>query len=152
MHNETTELQVYLSISGESFDLRNRQRASTRRPTERQNQQTTKKNKTSDLIEHMHVEEHNNRLPFDFERATEREPCRLQENHRGRGHRYEPPNATSPMRDTDGDVVDERHRRRRFAFRRESFQREMIEIERERDEPAKRVTVSFGLSFFDTCP
>ena len=72
----------------------------------------------------MHSQEHNNRLPFDFERATERELCRLQENHRGRGRRQEPPKETSPMRDTEGDEI---------AFRRESFEREMIEIERERE-------------------
>ncbi|KAF3559869.1 hypothetical protein F2Q69_00014977 [Brassica cretica] len=50
----------------------------------------------------MHSQEHNNRLPFDFKRATERELCRLEENHRER----------SPRRGTGGDVTDERHRKR----------------------------------------
>ena len=42
------------------------------------------------------------------------------------------------MRDTDGDVADERHRRRQFAFHRESFQREIIKIERERERERER--------------
>ncbi|KAF3571696.1 hypothetical protein F2Q69_00058101 [Brassica cretica] len=81
----------------------------------------------------MHSQEQNNRLPFDFERATERELCSLQENHRWRGRRQEPPKETSPMRDTDGDVADERHRRRQNRLSSREFRgREMIEIERER--------------------
>ncbi|KAF3524135.1 hypothetical protein F2Q69_00050598 [Brassica cretica] len=83
----------------------------------------------------MHSQEHNNRLPFDFKRDTERELCRLEENHRERGRREEPPEETSPMRDTEGDVVDERHRRRR---RREESPKETSNRARERERERER--------------
>ena len=51
----------------------------------------------------MHSQEHNNRLPFDFKKATERELRRLEENHR----------EWSPRSATGGDVANERHQRRR---------------------------------------
>ena len=52
----------------------------------------------------MHNKEHNNRLSFDFRRATERELRRLEENYRERRHRREPPMEMSLTRATEGDV------------------------------------------------
>lgn len=125
MRNETTEEPDYLSIWGESFDLSHPGKSWRRSPTERDNQQTTYKNNRSDIIKDMHIQEHNNRLPFNFKRDTQRELRRVEEDHRERGRREESPETTPPMRDTEGYAAEKSHRRRRrIAFRRRELERE----------------------------
>ena len=54
----------------------------------------------------MHNQEHNNHLPFDFRRSTDRELHRLGENYQERGRRIKPPEEMSPTRATGRDVAD----------------------------------------------